>query len=70
MRGLDATGVFEWVGLGSARGFVERSAIRDLSFTNSDAVCFTRINDTWRLAEIVDRSGALYWNQRRSEVFR
>ena len=70
MPGLDATGVFAWVGLGSARGFVERSAIRDLSFTNSDAVCFTRINDTWRLAEIVDRSGALYWNQRRSEVFR
>ena len=63
MRGLDATGVFEWVGLGSARGFVERSAIRDVSTNDSDAVCFTRINDTWRLSSI-DVSDALYRSQR------
>lgn len=55
--GLDATGVFQWVGLGSARGWVERSAIRDLSGNDSDAVCFIRINDTWRLS-IIDVGGA------------
>ena len=60
---LDATGVFQWVGLGSARGFVERSAIRDVTTNDSDAVCFTRINDTWRLSSI-DVSDALYRSQR------
>jgi len=58
MWGLDATGVFQWVGLGSARGWVERSAIRDLSGNDSDAVCFIRINDTWRVS-IIDVGGAL-----------
>ena len=58
MRGLDAARVFEWVGLGSARGWVERSAIRDVSSNDSDAVCFIRINDTWRLS-IIDVGGAL-----------
>jgi len=56
--GLDATGVFQWVGLGSARGWVEWSAIRDVSDNDSDAVCFIRINDTWRLS-IIDVSAAL-----------